>query len=51
MDKAETKSQFQNGERAYFNWFARYEESANPADYQIRLNEPAEPVNAEDATP
>jgi len=39
MDNANNDRDFQPDERAFFNWFARYDEAASPSEYQIRLNE------------
>ncbi len=51
MDNADNEQRFQPGERAFFNWFARYEEAANPTEYQIRLNEANQTSQGEEVLP
>ena len=50
MDNANNDRDFQPDERAFFTWFARYDEAAGPSEYQIRLNEMNSPGQNEEAS-
>lgn len=32
----------QSADRAFYNWFARYEDSAEKMEYEIKLSQPTE---------